>query len=264
MNKGDTILLTSVVEHDEGTRESGFTVTRISITGEPAASALVNAVADNYHRVTGRAEVSASLLEEKVGEKVTLIVGASNTFGGGMIVAREGTVFASSRGAGVAMLPKGKRKNGFTINPETVIDVIDGYDPAEAQRLVAEVRGQYPDLRNLTKERLLELPRSSKTCSLAVFGTYATPADVASDALWLIGSYAKDDDICDDGVLLVRPEDGVSEHGSCYGQQLLDNRAVGEVVDFEPITFRRAVELTELDFDTALAELFGKTALVAS
>jgi hypothetical protein len=87
-----------------------------------------------------------------------------------------------------------------------------------------------------------------------VFGS--NPLFGATDCLWLIGEYWPEDDICDRNVLLIRPEFGTSEHGSCYGRDLLRNRALGEVVGFEPIPFDQAIKLCNLDFDEALARVF--------
>jgi hypothetical protein len=117
------------------------------------------------------------------------------------------------------------------------------------------VVAEYPKLVNLTQARLEQLPaRDSGVCSLAVFGS--NPLFGAHDCLWLIGEYWPEDDICDTNVLLIRPEYGCSEPGSCYGRDLLNNRALGEVVGFEPIPFGEAIALCNLDFDEALSRVF--------
>ena len=58
-----------------------------------------------------------------------------------------------------------------------------------------------------------------------------------------------------DGVLIIRPEHGFSEHGSTYGQELL--RAGGEVVGFQPMTFGQALDLCGQDYEQALAAVRG-------
>ena len=119
------------------------------------------------------------------------------------------------------------------------------------------MRSNFPTLKKLTQERLEQLPGEGggegEICSLAVFG--GNPLFGAHDCLWLIGEYWPEDDICDRNVLLIRPEFGISEHGSCYGQDLLRNRAVGEVVGFEPITFAEAIGLCDLDFEEAVSRV---------
>jgi len=175
------------------------------------------------------------------------------------VIAREGKLFQGSQG--VAILPKGKRTKGFRVDPGKVIDVFGGWCVDEVSEFVAEMRGaHYPELRNLTQERLEELPgedQGPSVCSLAVFGS--NPLFGATDCIWLIGEYWPEDDICDRNVLLIRPEFGTSEPGSCYGRDLLRNRALGEIVGFEPISFSEAIELCNVDFDVALDRIVGRT-----
>jgi len=249
-----TTLLTSLVESEE-TLDSGIRVTRFNAGGEPAAKAIVNAVAANYHRLTGRDRVDDDTFEERIGEKVTLVLTGENIVGAPLIVAQEGTLFEGS--SGVAVLPKGKRKHGLRVDASKVLDVIDGYQAELARYQVDKAREQLPTLRNLTRERLLELPgeNAGDTCTLAVFGTH--PLFDAPDCLWLIGEYWPDDDIVEKCVLLIRPEHGVSETGSIYGRELLAFPA-GEVVGFHPIPFRDAAELAQLDYDVAFVRALAR------
>ena len=242
-------ILTSLVEE----RESASGITMVKLSGEPHAAAIVNAVASNYDRFSGRPRVTQQTLEEMVGQKVTLVQRGENMLAAGMIVAQEGKLFESSRGLGI--LPKGKRTKGYRVDPDKVLDVFEGWVVDDVAQFVAEIRGaHYPELRNLTQERLEQLPRDSSECSLAVFGS--NPAWGAPDCLWLIGEYWPDDDICETNVLLIRPEFGTSEPGSCWGADLLRNRAIGEVVGFEPISFSEAIELCNIDFDEAIERVF--------
>jgi len=247
----DLNLLSSLVEKKDV--RDGFTI--VNLSGEPYAAAIVNAVTANYHRVTGRPKPDEQMLEEMIGEKVTLILGGANMLGSGLLIAREGKLFRGSSG-GVSILPKGKRKNGYRLDSGKVVDVFEGWVAGEAAATVAVVRAHYPNLVNLTQERLEQLPgedQGPEVCSLAVFGS--NPLFGATDCIWLIGEYWPEDDICDRNVLLIRPEFGVSEHGSCYGRDLLRNRALGEVVGFEPISFSEAISLCDLDFDEAVARV---------
>lgn len=249
MSNADTTLLSSIVERRD---ESTNGITMVNLSGEPYASAIVNAVAGNYHRFSGRPRVDEQTLEDLIGEKVTLVLGGENMLGSGMMIAREGKLFRGSSG-GIAILPKGKRTKGFRVDPSKVVDVFEGWVVDEVSAFVAEIRGaHYPVLRNLTQERLEQLPgedQGPEVCSLAVFGS--NPLFGATDCLWLIGEYWPEDDICDRNVLLIRPEFGTSEHGSCYGRDLLRNRALGEVVGFESISFSEAIGLCDLPFDEA-------------
>jgi hypothetical protein len=256
MSNADTVLLTGTVE----SRVDGRMMFKLS--GEPYANAIVGAVAANYHRLTGRKKPGNDMLTEKIGQKVTLILGGENMLASSLLTAREGTLFDSTARPGrIGILPKGARKNGFLVEPERVLDMLDGYDAAGAAALVESVRTSYPELRNLTAERLAELPgedEGGEMCTLALVGRWRMPDCEAPDAVWLIGEYWPEDDICDRCVLLLRPEHGFSEPGSVYGRQLLSNRALGEIASFEPISFRDAVELCNLDFDEAVAKVFGR------
>lgn len=243
----DTTLLSSIVEEDHS-ESSTPGIRMIRMSGAPHAAAIVGAVAANYHRITGRPKPDEEDLRALIGEKVTLILGGENMLGSGMLIAREGRLFEGSRG-GVAILPKGKRSKGYVVDPGRVLDVFEGWVTNVAEANVNAVRGFYPGLRELTQEHLNALPRESDTCSLALLGR--NPVFGGDDCLWLIGEYWPEDDICDTNVLLIRPEFGCSEHGSCYGQELLRNRQIGVYVGFEPIPFAEAIKLCELDFDEA-------------
>lgn len=254
----DTTLLTSVTEF----KEDGDGFTTIKLSGDPHAAAIVGAVAANYHRITGKPKPDEETLNALIGEKVTLILGGENMLGSNMLVAREGRLFAGSRG-GVAILPKGKRSKGFVVDPKRVLDVFEGWVTNVAEANVTAVRNCYPELRNLTQERLNHLPQSPTHphCSLALLG--ANPVFGGADCIWLIGEYWPDDDICDTNVLLIRPEFGVSEHGSCYGKDLLRNRQLGEIVGFDRIPFGDAIKLCDLDFDEACARVLPTLAVAA-
>jgi hypothetical protein len=52
-------------------------------------------------------------------------------------------------------------------------------------------------------------------------------------------------------VLLVRPEAGVSEHGSVLGRQLL--QLGGQIVDAPVVSWREALALVDEDYATVLA-----------
>jgi hypothetical protein len=177
-------------------------------------------------------------------------------FGAGVVKAQEGTIFAGSSPNTLGILPKRARRKGFRVNPEKVIDVFPGYDTAAAQKSIDAVRAHFPAVTEITRERLEQLPEydgSDQEITLCAFGTWHMPDGTATDAIQLIATYDRENDICDGGVLLIRPERGISEHGSCYGNQI--QRQFGEVVGFEPISFKRAIELCDMDFDEAYASI---------
>lgn len=254
MSNASTAILSSIVEEHAPSSTPGITVTRFSIGGEPHAAAIVNAVAGAYPRV----EVDWPSL---IGKKVTFLRAGQGTYGASSIVAEEGTVFETSRSdCIVAILPKGKRTNGHGITASmNILDCIDGYNTAELERRVQEVRARFPQLKKLTQERLNALPSRSNTCSLAVFGTHRMPDTTATDAVWLLHSYqnGSGDDIVE-GVLFVRPDVGFSEHGSVYGQDLL--RFGGEIVDAPEVTLAQAMAMTDWDHDDVLAHILGGAA----
>jgi len=83
-----------------------------------------------------------------------------------------------------------------------------------------------------------------------VFCTWRLPHATAPGAIWLLHSYLPGDDIAE-GVLLVRPELGVSEHGSVFGRQLL--QLGGEIVDAPVVPWREALRLVDDDHAAVLA-----------
>ena len=268
MSNADTNLLSGLVEKtEEDGYTEGITVTTFKLSGEPYANAIVNAVVANYNRITEREQPTAEELLERVGEKVTLVRTGENMLGSSILNAIEGKLFESSRGPGqLGILPKGARSKGFVVDPAKVIDIIPGYSTEQAQEYVASVRAYYPQLQNLTKERLLELPREGdggETCALALLGEWRMPDSRSLDAIWLIGEYWPDEDICDRSVLLIRPEYGTSEHGSVYGDQLLRSNGIGEILDFEPIPYGAAIELCFVDFDVASKAIFDRAGVTA-
>src|SRR5207253_1329069 len=110
---------------EEEPSESGFRMVRLSVTGDPEATAIVNAVADHWNEKTGRPRIDdiEGLLRNSIGRKVTLVYGGENMLGANMIVAREGTLFEGQSGS-PALMPKGARRRGYGITPARVIDVL--------------------------------------------------------------------------------------------------------------------------------------------
>lgn len=247
------VLLSSMVKEDLDNAPDGSW----SIGVERHAEAIVDAVLDVYRRETPAGAIEAEL-ERLNGQQVTLVQYGTNMLGATGIYVHEGKLFSSDQGT-MAILPKGNRTNGLRVG--NVLEVIEGYDVAEAEARVARVRAQFPEVKRLTQERLEELPKHGrgKDCSLAVFGGH--PFFGSHDCLWLIGEYWPDDDIVERCVLLIRPEHGESETGSIFGQQLLA-MPVGEVVGFVPASWSHAARLTELDYETAVdAALHGSKAV---
>lgn len=244
-----TVLLTSVVGAPaESGNVPGVSVTRVSISGERHAACIVEAVAAAYPRL----DDPAAALRALDGQKVTVLRYGENMLGAAMIFTEEGTLF----NGGGALLPKGKRRNGHRLGPDSVLDVVPGYNHAALATRVAAVRAQFPQVRELTKERVAALPGGSADCTLAVFGRWRMPHAVGHDAVWLLSGFLTDDEIVD-GVLFVRPHVGVSEHGSIY---LADLLAVGgEIVDAPVVSYAKAVEMTNWDHDAVLALLRGDT-----
>lgn len=257
MSDATTTLLTSM---EEETLDDGWT--RVSLGGAPHRTAIVNAVREHYNRLTGRERPTFEDLEDRITHKVTLIYGGTGTFGGGSIRATEGTLFSGPGGV-IGMLPKRARRKGWRVDTDAVLDVLPGYCTNRAGKLVGQARAHFPELVRLTPARLLDLPSNSNSYSLCVFGTRRTPVDASSDAIWLFSNYLRGwgTDIAE-GLLLIRPEFGISEFGSAYGQDLLRDD-VGEVVEFKPISGSEAVELCNLDFDEAYARIFSRDLVAA-
>lgn len=253
MSDASTTLLAPFEEKPMDDSVPGVRSFTISVQGDGHCQAIVNAVVGHYNRITGREHPEYQDLLRLMGEKVTLIMCGETMFGAGLVKAQEGTIFAGSAPETIGLLPKRSRRNGFRVNPERVLDVFPGYCTAKAQEMVDRVRSYFPAVTEIDRARLEQLPEydgeRDQEITLCAFGTWNMPDGAATDAIQLIATYDREDDICDGGCLLIRPEIGFSEHGSCYGRQITSS--FGEVVGFQPITFARALELCDVPFDEA-------------
>ncbi|HSE44245.1 MAG TPA: hypothetical protein VLA89_02840 [Gemmatimonadales bacterium] len=252
MKAGQTNLLTAWEEKEE--HFSTGTVVRIAVGGDRHQTAILSAVADRYNVLAERPKPTVEELEALVGQKVTLVETGENMFGGGLLVAQEGKLLSGSYGFGI--LPKGARTKGFKVQSERVLDVFPGYATEEAVQLVGKVRRHFPQVSELTYDRLKELPTNSETLGLCMFGSYRMPDSTQTDALYLASEYWPEDDIVE-GVVLLRPEHGTSEHGSAYGRQFVQGN-FGEVIGYEPISFAEGLHLCNLDFEEAYDQIIGK------
>lgn len=247
----NTVLLTSIVE--KTSEEVGMRVVQFSPHGDPHATAVVAAVLADYSEVTGRPIVTDAGLRELHGSKVTLLRTGENMFGATSVQAAEGTIFVTGRDV-LAYLPKGKRTSGFRLSAEQVLDVEVGYNKTDVLRQrIEQVKARYPVVEELTQEHLLALPEEAPSpaqIGLVVFGTWRGPAGNSPGAVWCLHSYIPEDDIVE-GYLIVRPEDGDSEHGSIYGRQLL--QFGGRVVNPPALSFAECFDLGALPYAEALA-----------
>jgi len=250
MSDAETILLTSWENEEIHDEAYGATVIKLS-AGDPHQRALFYAVRDRWNALTGRNRPTAEDLEALRDQKVTIVRHGENMLGGEMLKAIEGTILMHD--GKVAMIPKRGRTKGHYVPVDKVLAVYPGYCAKDVQATANAVRETFPKLQRLTQERLNAMPEvmpEGGLLTLCVFGSYRMPDGVASDALVLMGEYDAENDIVDGGVVLLRPEHGVSEHGSVYGRYLL-SWDMGEVLNYEPITFARALELCDLPFDRA-------------
>lgn len=245
----DTELLSSIVKTTDISR--GYTVESFCLSGEGFQRRIVDAVNSAYPRPENLAETLADL----DGKPVTVLRGGSSAFGATSISAWEGKLFKG----GTSILPKGKRKNGYKLDADKVLDVIPGYGHVdELQTRLDAVRAKFPQVQELTSERLAELPDETDDgtrppCTLAVFGRVELPGQPPClDAVWLIHTYIADADIAE-GVLYLRPESGFSEHGSIYGKQLQDFG--GEILNFAEVTLADALDLIDVDHDEVLQRI---------
>ncbi len=243
-------LLSSITETPiEEESGSGFTVMRISIGGEPHGRAIVDAVNAAYPRIE---DPTAALDAIGEGGKFTVIRGGENQFGASGISADEGKLFRSRQSDDWAYLPKGKRTQGYRIEPAKVLDVLPGWDIPGAGRRVADVRATFPQVRELTAERLRELHSNCNTCSIAVFGTLRFGQGVPG-AIWLLHEGMASEDIVE-GYLFVPPNaEACSEHGSAYGRDLINMG--GEVMDFAPMHMK---DVCDMEYADVLAAITTK------
>jgi hypothetical protein len=235
-----------------------YSVTEYSPAGEPPAIAIVDAAIADYHQVTGRpqptpGDLHALARSQVRGTPVTLLRESENMFGAPLIQAVEGRLFLGLNDQ-LGLLPKRARTEGVAISAGSILDLEAGYGATQAMRTRVEaVRSSLPQLTDLTRQDLLTLPVRAPDpapIALAVFGTWQLPDVLSPGAIWLLHSYDPDDDIAD-GVLLVRPEHGYSEHGSVAGKVLPGFG--GRILNPPALTLETAMDLTDLPYPQALA-----------
>lgn len=252
MTSDPDVVLTSLVTEKEESGVAGISVERFNLSGEPHAAVIVEAVAENYHRIAHRPTIiDLDLLYD---EQVTLLRYTHGVMGHAQIAIQEGKLFRGSRGD--AILPKGKRNKGFSLPLESVLDLEIGYNKGTLLReRVATVRAHFPETEKLTQADLDALPNRGNTCSLAVFASTPMPDGKMVGAVYLCHSYMRgEDDIVDN--VLIAPDPWYSEHGSMYGKDL--RRVGGKIVNFDPISFREAMDLTDRPYEEALDFLMAK------
>lgn len=236
-----TVLMTSVTQSPEES-QNGFTVTRIAVSGDPIQSLVVGAVVEAYpHHYPMPTIDWAHLAASKA--KVAVLRSGSNMLGAEMITADEGTIF-TGRDGGPALLPKGKRKNGYRLPADKLLDMTTGYGTGELSARLSSVQSSLPALSPLTADDFRTLPTHGGTCKLAVMGRYGFERDNLTHlAVWLLHTYLPSDDICE-GVLYLPGNVGFSEHGSIYGRQLLS--LAGKVEGFTPVPLVTAMEWIDI------------------
>jgi len=250
-NSWSTTLLTSIITH-EYESESGIITSQIEISGNRTQGHIVAAVRHAYPNIQDVTETLAAL----DGQKVTILQESANTFGASMLTAWEGTLFKD----GQALLPKGKRTKGYRVDVSRVLDIVPGYRVGVFRHNVDAVRARYPEIRELTRERLESLPNRGSNCTLGVFGSMELQgANRCYDAVWLIHSYISGDDIAE-GVLYVRKDAGYSEHGSIYGTQL--EQMGGEIIGDISISLQDSLDMIDLDHDDMLRKVMESRHIV--
>lgn len=244
-------LLDGLVKTQHASVNGGFSSESYMLGGEGYANAVVAAVIEDYDY--GLPSFTDKQLSDYAGEQVTVLRAGENMFGAKSLVATPGKVFVSDRG--LALLPKGKRTKGIIL--KDVIDFVLGYNVDALRVRVDHVRALFPQVTALAQEDLNALPANSNTCSLTLFGTWPgiQGESPCPGALWLCNEYDAENDIVQN-VLIVRPETGTSEYGSCYGRDLL-RWGVGKVEGFSGIPFKEAIDLSDKTYHEALAVVTG-------
>lgn len=245
-----TDVLSSLVEHPEDSRPTGFTVTRVNLSGDNEVNAIADAVIEAYPKTFDTPDSNDLEALAASGKPVTILRGGRGAFGHSYLDADEGRLFAStSQSGGLALLPKGKRTKGYRINSHDsarLLDVMVGYNQQQVLiDRVAQIKNTLPTLVALSQEDFRALPSRGSICSLAVFGTHRLLDGAVPGSIWLLHTYLRSDDadICE-GYLFVPPDSGwFSEHGSIFGRELLA-RNVGKVDGFAGIPFSDVVKMT--------------------
>jgi len=253
VNRNVTVL-TSILETPvSGEPDEAFSVVGYDLGGEPYARAIIAAVAADYHGITARPDPTGQDLLALVQRDVTLTVLTENGFGALSIEAIQGRVSRSEHDQFV-LLDEESHDVRQVLNPDRVLDVEPGYGHLEMMcQRVKQVLASLPAVDELTEDHLLALPqRSPREAQIGVFafGTWRADPGSSPGAIWMLHSYDRDDDIAV-GLLILRPWDGVRQHGPVYGRRLLAD--AGRIINPPSASLTTARDLCDLPYHEALA-----------
>jgi hypothetical protein len=202
--------------------DDGSTTT--SISQSPAAMARMGATS----RLIG--SVSRPELESICGQQVSILRAGTTMLGGGVTQIHQVRLFTTSDGV-LGALPKGKRSNGWRVDPSNVLAATSGWGKGPNEELAglwAAADAEIPPTQTVTQGDLDKLPvddwgedNPDATFAAAVLCTHpGFDGRRQPGCVWMISTYNAEHDIAD-GYLWTPGGSGLeSEHGSVYGKDL--------------------------------------------
>jgi hypothetical protein len=195
--------------------------------------------------------------EELLGKKATVLIKGENVFGWGAIVAQEVTVAEGTRG--LVGVPKGKRRYGVRLSPDSLVDVEQGWGQAAAfQDRAEEILGRLPAMSPVSQEDFAAIATTSEVAwadhedepepepiKMVLMETRSILDGRVGGCVWMVTNVVADAGIIE-GYMRVPDHSGyVSEHGSEYLEHFLTRPVVK--LDVSPgMTFADALRTGEL------------------
>lgn len=248
-----TVILSGVTETTE--HEGG--ISHRLFHRDPVQQTLVEAVAHDWHRPDVQ-----TLVNELKGQQVTVFRHSEGMLGG-TLNAAEGRI-RDHRGE-VFFLPKGSRRNGYLLKPDSILDIRPGWK-TQTRDITREVENAVEGLPTMTAVTQVDLealphpdaydPDQPLMIGMVAFGTWPLPGGRSAGCMWLLTEYDPANDIADGYLRVADGSGGFSEHGSCYGRDLLGG-TVGKVVTPARLTFADALRLGDVTDREARAIVTG-------
>ena len=227
----------------------------IQIGGDSDTSAHINVATDLYPSPSG---ITVRVTDgAKRHDKATVLLKGETMFGAPIVHIVSGTLRTGRDGRPI-ILPSGSRSKGYVLTGHTkVLDMVDGASTNNAKVLNALWHAAATRVPVTVPVTVEALSCATEQHPLAVvvnhpgFGGGTVPGCV-----WIITSYDAEDDICD-GFMWAPEGELSSEHGSCYGRDLMGEHYPGGIVKGGSKTLFRDCYDLPTDRAGAYAAIFG-------
>lgn len=198
------------------------------IGNDPLWGSFLQAASATYKQVHGPADYDVNDMTAKV----TVLRAGEDFMGGAYVTVIEGRLFPSSRPGKVGFLPKGKRSQGYAIDPSEILAVRQGWGKTDVlSDSWFDIVNLLPAPTSLSADLLAVVPEfdemseSNNAAVLAVITTHPgfDGGPVAGCVWFLFDKQTDPDDPSNtiyNGFMWAPPSELFSEHGATYASNL--------------------------------------------